>query len=451
MIGGAVNSGVTGITGAITDDKDINAGMQIVGSAAGTTTDILTGNIPGAVMNGIDLITDITGAASNSNKTQPRFNFAMGGDMNDPLSGNMDMTTFDGGGTHEQNPNGGIPIGNNKSVEEGETLSNGKVYSDRLVINKQLAKEFQLPARVVGKTFAEASKLYNNSERDNDVFYKTTSKKELENLFNAQEAFKAVEQPPQPMRPPQPMEQMELGGEKYTLAQGAPNVLDALGYYGVADVVKPGENKKDSKASKNGGMNSSVLRYAPLVGDAINTGVILNNKPVRKDLKMFNTNNDFDANLIDRNAIRNEINSQAGSTRSAIKNVSGGNAGNLASNLQGIDINSKKAISQAMLQSDSLDAQELARIQAMNYQQAARNAQSEMQVANMNDADKAAYYQALIDQISTGTQNIGNVGTDNLNRQLANQLPVGYKVDKYGNMYYDPSSTNVISQNNGSK
>jgi hypothetical protein len=57
-IGGLVNKGVSSIAGAISNDSDFNKGAQILGSVAGTTADILTGNIPGAISNGADLVRD---------------------------------------------------------------------------------------------------------------------------------------------------------------------------------------------------------------------------------------------------------------------------------------------------------------------------------------------------------------------------------------------------------
>lgn len=61
---------------------------------------------------------------------------ANGGKMNNPVpDGNNLFASFDVGGTHEENPNGGIPIGMN-TVEEGESkfkFDDGNyVFSDRL-------------------------------------------------------------------------------------------------------------------------------------------------------------------------------------------------------------------------------------------------------------------------------------------------------------------------------
>ena len=58
--------------------------------------------------------------------SQQQTQFAEGGQLNE----------FNGGGTHEQNPLGGIPVGNGNSVESGETelTSENYVFSDRLTL-----------------------------------------------------------------------------------------------------------------------------------------------------------------------------------------------------------------------------------------------------------------------------------------------------------------------------
>jgi len=115
---------------------------------------------------------------------------AMGGSMEPDLG----LTQFEGGGTHEQNPLGGIPLNNGQSVEAGETKNNNQqyVYSDRLTIDKDLVNEFYLPKKFVGKTFAEASKLLEKDKDPNDVADATTNKRMLERLTEAQEAFKST-------------------------------------------------------------------------------------------------------------------------------------------------------------------------------------------------------------------------------------------------------------------
>ena len=116
------------------------------------------------------------------------YSFEMGGEM---------LQTIDNGGTHEENPNGGVPAtpdGMNL-VEEGETVMNGNfVFSNRLKVTPEVAREFSLGKKAVGKTYADVSKTYKDKERPNDRFINKANKITLDNLAEAQESYKAVEQ-----------------------------------------------------------------------------------------------------------------------------------------------------------------------------------------------------------------------------------------------------------------
>jgi len=56
--------------------------------------------------------------------------FAGGGYLEE-TSNNPDITYFANGGTHEENPNGGIPLGNKGLVEEGEFKYKDYIFSNR--------------------------------------------------------------------------------------------------------------------------------------------------------------------------------------------------------------------------------------------------------------------------------------------------------------------------------
>ena len=106
-----------------------------------------------------------------NNPTFKAFGFANGGSFNNKVfmslpkevqakikansfaeGGNMDpLTEFNTGGTHEQNPLGGIPQGmapdgQPNLVEQGETKLNSEnyIFSDRLKLDKQSVEEFNL-------------------------------------------------------------------------------------------------------------------------------------------------------------------------------------------------------------------------------------------------------------------------------------------------------------------
>lgn len=124
--------------------------------------------------------------------------FAYGGQMKSQL------TSFDSGGSHQSNPNGGILQGTGANgqpnlVEEGETKHEDYVFSDRLKINPQISKDFKLPKGLNGKTFADASKYLNREAKDrpNDPISNNGVKAQLAKLTAAQEGLKAQQQPAQ--------------------------------------------------------------------------------------------------------------------------------------------------------------------------------------------------------------------------------------------------------------
>ena len=69
------------------------------------------------------------------------------------------VTKINEGGTHEENPNGGIIMGIDEKgvpnlVEEGEVIYNDYVYSNRLTPDEEMLKKFNLPSKYKGKTYS---------------------------------------------------------------------------------------------------------------------------------------------------------------------------------------------------------------------------------------------------------------------------------------------------------
>jgi hypothetical protein len=117
--------------------------------------------------------------------------------------GNLDqLTEFTEGGTHEENPIGGIPQGTAPNgqmnlVEQGETKLNKQnyIFSDQLKIDSNTVAQFNLPKSYIGKTFADASKKLDkpNSRRENDTIEMADTERNLNKLKEAQEFHKQQE------------------------------------------------------------------------------------------------------------------------------------------------------------------------------------------------------------------------------------------------------------------
>jgi len=104
---------------------------------------------------------------------------AMMGKVGYAMGGNTKLSEFNNGGTHEENPNGGIPIGQNASVEQGETKWQDYIFSDRISTGNK--KE----------TFADASKkIQKKYTRENDAPSQKALEREMKALMNQQEMFR---------------------------------------------------------------------------------------------------------------------------------------------------------------------------------------------------------------------------------------------------------------------
>ena len=94
--------------------------------------------------------------------------YALGGQLSHGGIFDDAFTTIDNGGTHEANPNNGVPIGVDPSgipnlVEEGEVIWNDYVFSNRLKVPNKVKKKYGLKDN---STFAEAIKKFTKESEE---------------------------------------------------------------------------------------------------------------------------------------------------------------------------------------------------------------------------------------------------------------------------------------------
>lgn len=131
-------------------------------------------------------------------------------DFGGSMSG-MDLPTgmqyYENGGTHEENPNGGIQVGVDSQgtpnlTEEGEFRYGDNVFSDRITVDPNLLSEYNVTPATKhqnkkankGKlSYADMAKKYANKNKElaNDPVSKDTLDAYMNRLFQAQEAQKA--------------------------------------------------------------------------------------------------------------------------------------------------------------------------------------------------------------------------------------------------------------------
>lgn len=127
--------------------------------------------------------------------------YAKGG-LLETVNPNENLIKIESGGTHEENPIGGVPMGTDaegtmNTVEQGETVLKDFVYSNRIKLPEDidLKSEYNLPNALKGKTFAKASEIINNKfkEREDKVSLET-KQVFLDRLAALQEELKQAKQ-----------------------------------------------------------------------------------------------------------------------------------------------------------------------------------------------------------------------------------------------------------------
>ena len=246
------------------------------------------------------------------------------------------VTFINSGGTHEQNPFEGVPMGvapdgKPNLVEEGEVLYNDYVFSNRLHPTDKELKESNLPKKYKGHTFAliaeDMSK--ESAERPNDPISKRGLEASLGKLASLQEE--------------QRMKKGKIGTQQMMACGGR----------------------------KFAGTKNTFSRYAPIFGSAIgavqsvfqkpdytNSDLILNavNNLSRNKVSPTLLNEYLNYNPIDRNYYLNQLKAQSGATRRALMN-SGINPGQRIAGLLAADYNAQQGIADTLLKSDMYNEQ----------------------------------------------------------------------------------------------
>ena len=273
------------------------------------------------------------------------------------------VTFINNGGTHEQNPFEGVPMGvapdgQPNLVEEGEVLYNDYVFSNRLHPTDKELKESNLPKKYKGHTFAliaeDMSK--ESAERPNDPISKRGLEASLGKLASLQEEqrMKKGKTGTQQM--------MAFGGRKFA------------------------------------GTKDTYSRYAPAVGSAIGAVQSIFQKPdyTNSDLILDVVNNlsrnkvsptllsDYlSYKPIDRNYYLNQLKGQAGATRRAVMN-SGLNSGQRMAGLLAADYGAQQGIADALFKADMYNEQLKQNIAQFNRGTSQYNSGALMQAAAQN-------------------------------------------------------------------
>lgn len=320
----------------------------------------------------------------------------------------------DNGGSHEQNPLEGVPMGMGPDgrpnlVEEGEVIYKDYVFSNRLKVPKSVQETYKLKGKE-GLTFAEAAKMAQkeSEERPNDPISKRGLEDIMSKLISEQEAVREKRE--------RRTAKYAYGGRIGTLFEGDgdfPNFLngdmhllepiDAESLVGgvVDDILGKGTPEKKETDW------ASWLRYAPILGSAFSVAQNLLSKPDYSGpnavLEAAERAGTYDKvrytpvgeyltyNPLDRLFYANQLGAQAGATRRAILNTSGGNRGTAMAGLLASDFNAQTQLGKLYRQAEEYNMAQREKVATFN--RATNMANSEMglkaSIANQEAALKA--------------------------------------------------------------
>lgn len=330
------------------------------------------------------------------------------------------------GGTHEENPMEGVPMGVDKQgvpnlVEEGEVIFNDYVFSDRMNVPNSMRSSLGL-SKGKNLTFAKAAKKLSKEaeERPNDPISRRGLLDSMSKLQQVQESLRQQDQEENSGI------QYAHGGKMGTLFNGygpdanflnlsrkahlfgdsvpdqtsttAPSIYDNNGiltpegliYSRASHLGVPIEdiqtaesiNKGTSDEPNDKKFDLTALRYAPVVGAAIGLGqnifskpdysssdAILNaaNEVGRYTPVGFNPLGDYlTYRPFDRNYYINKLDAQSGATRRAIVNQSAGNRATALAGLLAADYNAQGKLGDLARQAEEYNLGQRERVATFN-------------------------------------------------------------------------------------
>lgn len=383
------------------------------------------------------------------------------------------VTVVGAGGTHEDNPHEGVPMGiapdgQPNLVEEGEVIFNDYVFSNRLHPTKKDLLLVHLPQKYQNSTFAYIAEDMGkeSSERPNDPI----SKRGLEDSMMRLAMIQELQRNRKGKKGTQQI--MALGGRKYS---GLVPLEDdpyegskeqALEEAELEWLVKQDPQLWEELQAIGSTPDKSLptyLRYAPALGSALGALTSVVQKPdysnsnlildvadnlSRDKVRYRPINNYLTYKPLDRNYYLNSLQRQAGATREAIRNA-GLNPGQVMAGLLATDYNTQNAVGDTLMKMDMYNEQQRQAVEQFNRgtnqynSQAAMNADAQnAQLASMRDkirlagittaagmreASDTALANSKSMNLTNFFDNLGAIGQDNMAQNWRDRLiDVGY-------------------------
>ena len=412
---------------------------------------------------------------------------AMGGQFTDGIS------EFDAGGTHEQNPKGGIQVGVGSNglpntVEEGEVRDdkNNYIYSNRLVATVEDLESVFIPKKYANKSFADIAKLLSKElqDRPNDGPSRKSNEIMLERLRNAQELKKSeiqkdiiVSMAKKYKVDPKEIEsvlsesreqqnQFVYGGE-YDNVPFNPSPITSTVLPKV-EITRPNiDNNKILKDAEEkyipSGFNSTdAMMKSPIIGNLLTLGAnmakgkdytfadkIMSIKPKTMAPALINDYMSYDP--VDSVFNQNQIKSIAAGTRSKLKDSAGGNAAIERASMLGADSNLFEALGKSMLMdnqtnlerkrlasefnknTNQINADSINRANSSNLEASIQNDQLMYNALLLKQKIKDEYEAAISQNLTGLFDNISGIGRNKFNNNMLAGI-FGYTIGKDGKL-----------------
>lgn len=320
------------------------------------------------------------------------------------------VTIIGNGGTHEENPMEGIQMGTDQNgipnlVEEGEVIWNNYVFSNRLKPTKEMRKQYKYK----DTTFANIAKdiQKESQERPNDPI----SKRGLDAaMFVLQQSQEEIRNNKQKGINNKFREGGELKPIFPKVGLNTPDRIEPFSGYGITfdgNLATQGEkdtyvknfNKYNKAITDNTGIKDSPYRKAGLVaaGSAVISDLfskpdysiadMIQSVPIKPNLVSYTPIGQRLAyKPLDRDYYANKLDSQIAASRSAIRNMSGGNRAAAIAALASSDYNALNNLGNMYRQAEEYNRAQEERVANFNRQTDQTNSQMGLQTAMANQS-----------------------------------------------------------------
>ena len=350
------------------------------------------------------------------------------------------LTLVDQGGTHEENPNGGVQMGvasdgKPNLVEEGEVIWNDYVFSNRIKVPEDVKKKYKLRGSD-DMTFADAARKAQkpSAERPNDLIEMNSLEDIMDKLMTEQEKIRSRRNkkgnkfagggpfgnisftpPSRPINWGNPVERAKaIGGLPVKLNTDFTGLLPKQRYsweelLPTPTLEIPDTDLREAKSSNTGSSSRrnplTALRYAPAIGAGLGVFSDLmgwTNKPDYSNADMIlgyaNSIGDISYKPLgdyityrpfDRLFYSNILGSQAGATRRNILNTSGGNRGTAMAGLLAADYNAQNQLGNLFRQSEEYNLAQRHKVADFNRATNMFNSEADLkaQIANAKNRE----------------------------------------------------------------